>query len=160
VTARKKAVEWVWQDAVFRIRASSLIQGRQNMDYARIKHAIAGALAVLICSTPAFAQDTSGRSADAQQKIAAIKERLQLTSDQEAKIKPLAEQRQQQMQGLRSKYSSDSSREDKQQMMQEARQIQETFESQVEPILTADQMAEWQKMKEESRAARQSARQQ
>jgi periplasmic protein CpxP/Spy len=130
------------------------------MPYATIKHTIAGLLAVLICSMPAFAQDPSDRSADAQQKVAAIKERLNLTSDQEAKIKPLAEQRQQQLQGLRSKYSSDSSREDKQKMLQDARQIQEDFESQVEPILNSDQLAEWQKMKDESKAARQGARQQ
>ena len=130
------------------------------MNYTTIKRAIASLLAVLICSMPVFAQGTSDRADDARQKVEAIKERLHLTDDQVAKIKPLAQQRQDQMQALRGTYPTTASRDDKQKMLEEAKRIQDNFESQVEPILNADQVAEWQKMKEEWRAARQNARQQ
>jgi hypothetical protein len=84
--------------------------------------------------------------------IEELRSRLNLTPEQQAKIAPLAEQRRAKLQDIQSKLSSASSRRDKLGLMKEAKQVQDEFVGDVEPLLTADQQAEWQKIREEVRA--------
>jgi hypothetical protein len=95
---------------------------------------------------------------DAQQqafetKIQELRTRLALTPEQEQKIAPLLEARNQKLRDLRAKYGQDASRREKLGMMREAKAIQKDFDAQLEPILTKEQMKEWQQFRDEARAA-------
>lgn len=88
----------------------------------------------------------------AQMNIDELRARLALTPEQQAKIAPLAEERRTQMEAIRTRLASASSRRDKLAVMQDAKAIQEEFTGKVEPLLTPTQQAEWKKMREETRA--------
>lgn len=100
---------------------------------------------------PAVAADASGAPA-AQMNIDELKARLNLTPEQQAQIEPLAEARRSKLEGIRGKLDSASSRKDKRAVLQEAKAAQDEFTSKVEPLLTAEQKTEWQKMREETRS--------
>jgi hypothetical protein len=87
-----------------------------------------------------------------QTNIDDLKARLNLTPDQQAKIAPLAEERRAKLEGIRGKLSSASSRKEKREVLQEAKAIQDDFAGKVEPLLTPEQQAEWQKIREETRS--------
>ncbi len=70
-----------------------------------------------------------------------LTQQLNLTSDQQTQIKPILENESQQMQSLRS--DSSLSQQDRMSKMQA---IRETTNSQIKPILTADQQTKWQQM--------------
>jgi hypothetical protein len=106
-------------------------------------------LAIASFSSPVWSQ---ADPADAQARMAEAKARLKLTPDQEAKIKPLIQQSADQLKALRGKYGDAPTKADKRSMLKEARGIQQTFQTQVDPILNADQKAEWAKMKSEAKA--------
>lgn len=88
----------------------------------------------------------------AQMNLDELKARLNLTPEQQAQIVPLAEARRAKLEGMRSKLDSASSRRDKRAVLQEAKAVQDEFTSKVEPLLTAEQKTEWQKMREEARS--------
>jgi hypothetical protein len=68
---------------------------------------------------------------------------LNLSSDQQAKIRPILENESQQMQTLRGDTSM--SREDK---MTKMRSLREGTMSQITPILTSEQQQKWQQMQQ------------
>jgi hypothetical protein len=95
---------------------------------------------------------------DAQQqtietKIQELRERLALTPEQEQKIAPLLEARNQKLRDLRANYGDDASRRGKMAMLREGKAIQKEFDAQIEPILTKDQLQEWQQLRAEMRSA-------
>lgn len=100
---------------------------------------------------PAVAADASEAPA-AQMNIDELKARLNLTPEQQAQIAPLAEARRSKLEGIRGKLDSASSRKDKRAVLQEAKAAQDEFTSKVEPLLTAEQKTEWQKMRAETRS--------
>jgi Spy/CpxP family protein refolding chaperone len=77
----------------------------------------------------------------ADQRLQMMTQQLNLTTDQQAQIKPILENESQQMQALRQ--DSSLSQDDR---MAKMKQIRETSGSQIKPILTADQQAKWQEM--------------
>ena len=95
-------------------------------------------------------------STDAQRqtielKIQDLKDRLALTPDQEQKLQPLLEARNAKLKAAFANYSPDASRRDKRAMMSEAKEIQENFTQQIKPILTPEQMSEWEAFRKENR---------
>jgi hypothetical protein len=114
--------------------------------------AIVAAVALWFAAyAPALHAQQNDTASLVQQRVAEAKTRLKLTADQEAKIKPLIQQSEQELKALREKYGTQVSRADKRHMLQEARGIQQKFQSQVEPILNSEQKAEWAKMKSEAK---------
>jgi hypothetical protein len=93
------------------------------------------------------------REQTTETKIQELRDRLALTPEQEQKIAPLLEARNQKLRDLRAKYGDDASRREKLGMMREAKAIQKDFDAQLEPILTKDQMKQWQQSRDEARAA-------
>jgi len=75
------------------------------------------------------------------QKLQMLTQQLSLTTDQQAKIKPLLESESQQMQALHQ--DSSLSREDRMSKMQ---QIRQGTNDQIKPILTSDQQQKFQEM--------------
>lgn len=87
-----------------------------------------------------------------EQRAEELKERLKLTAEQAAQIKPLVEARRAQMEEIRAKYAGDPSRRAKREMAREAKAAAQDFNKKLEPILTDEQEAEWKKIREEARA--------
>lgn len=117
-------------------------------------------LAMVCCGTTLFAQtqDNSNPGPTTQgpmgpggmhhmgpmspdERLQHLTRMLNLTSDQQTKIRPILENESQQMQSLRSDTSM--SREDK---MTKMRSIRENTMSQITPILTSDQQKKLQEM--------------
>jgi periplasmic protein CpxP/Spy len=102
-------------------------------------------------SLPAAEPSESQREA-IELKIQELRERLALTPDQEQKLAPLIEERNTKLRNLFSRLGADASRREKRAMLSEARSIQEDFNREIEPILSADQMREWEAFRKEARA--------
>jgi len=108
-------------------------------------------VALSCCGTALFAQmQDSGPAAGGPQhkmpmstdeRLQHMTQMLNLTSDQQAKIRPILENESQQMQALRTDTSM--AREDK---MTKMRSIRENTNGQISPILTSDQQQKWQQM--------------
>jgi hypothetical protein len=101
--------------------------------------------------TPA-AELTEDQQQALETKVQELRERLALTPEQEQKITPLLEARNQKLRELRAKYGDNPSLRDKRAMLREGKAIQEGFDAQLRPILTTEQMSEWQKVRDEMRA--------
>ncbi|MBX5461416.1 MAG: hypothetical protein IRZ28_10045 [Steroidobacteraceae bacterium] len=100
----------------------------------------------------ARAAEASGTQREAMQmKLEELRERLALTPEQEAKIAPLVQARNEKLKALRSTSSPSASRREKRQQLQKVRAIQQEFVSQVEPLLTSEQKKEWEKIRSEMR---------
>jgi Spy/CpxP family protein refolding chaperone len=82
-------------------------------------------------------------------RLEEMKKRLNLTPDQEARIRPLVQQEREKIQAIRQKYAGDTSRKARTSMMQELKPVRQHFQQEVEKILTPDQMKEWAKMRQE-----------
>ena len=107
-------------------------------------------VALACCGTALYAQmqDNSGQGGGMHHGPMSVDQRLQhmtqtlnLSSDQQQKIRPILENESQQMESLRSDTSM--SREDR---MAKMRSIRQNSMSQITPILTADQQQKWQQM--------------
>jgi len=100
----------------------------------------------------ARAAEGSGTQREALQvKLDELRERLALTPEQESRIAPLVQARNEKLRALRSNSSPNASRREKRQQLRRARNIQQEFVSQVEPLLTTEQKKEWEKIRSEMR---------
>jgi hypothetical protein len=104
------------------------------------------------------AQDDGARREAAELRIEEIKERLALTPEQEKQLAPIIEARNSKLRDLRASHDGDTSRRARFAMLKEARQIQDDFNAQIEPILTKEQREEWAEIRKEARAAAQERR--
>jgi Spy/CpxP family protein refolding chaperone len=104
-----------------------------------------GAMAVFAQDAPAPPQGGGGwqrgQMPTAEQRLQRMTQALNLTEDQQAKIKPILENESTQMQGLRS--DSSLSQDDR---MAKMKQIRENTTSQINPILTPDQQKQYAEM--------------
>jgi Spy/CpxP family protein refolding chaperone len=82
----------------------------------------------------------------ADQRLEHMTQMLNLTADQQAKIKPLLETEQTQMQSLRA--DSSLSRDDRR---AKAQQLRESTNQQINGILTPEQQQKWQQAQERHR---------
>lgn len=126
---------------------------RVSKEFCRMKKVMICALltmALVCCGTTVFAQmQEPGQGSGAQHRMPmSTDERLQhmtqllnLTSDQQTKLRPILDNETQQMQALRTDTSM--SRDDK---MTRMRSIRQTTNSQINPILTSDQQQKWAQM--------------
>jgi predicted RNase H-like nuclease (RuvC/YqgF family) len=104
------------------------------------------ALVVFALGSPAIA----ATSAD-EKLLEEMTTRLKLTEAQQAQIAPPLEQRNKQLKSLRGDLSENASRRQKLKALRQARSIQQEFVGKVSAVLTKDQKAEWEKMREEMR---------
>jgi len=97
------------------------------------------------------AADEAGRELPGQIALEEITTRLQLTGAQQARIEPALAKRNAQLKALAGKLDDDASRRAKLKVLREGRDIQQQFVAAVTPVLTKEQNAEWQKMRDETR---------
>jgi hypothetical protein len=104
------------------------------------------ALSIVALGSPAIA----ATSAD-EILLDEMTTRLNLTEAQQAQIAPPLERRNKQLKSLRGDLSENASRRQKLKALRQARSIQQEFVGKVSPVLTKDQKAEWEMMREEMR---------
>jgi septal ring factor EnvC (AmiA/AmiB activator) len=113
---------------------------------------LAAALALyLICIAPQSAAADESPLSPPQVTIEELRTRLNLTPQQQEQIAPLVEERKAKMAPIRAKVSSTASRREKIAAFQEAKAVQDDFNSKVQPLLSQEQQAEWNKIREEMR---------
>ena len=100
-------------------------------------------------AVPAFAQDQTLR--DSVPSIDVVRNRLHLTPEQEAKLRPMFRQREQQLYDTRAKLESAASSTGKREVLKAAKADARTFNEQVEGVLDASQKAEWRELRDETR---------
>lgn len=110
------------------------------------------AIAVVLVGATAYAQMGAQAGGEMQgqhqrmttdQRLQMMTRQLNLTSDQQDKIKPILEDESQQMQALRA--DSSLSQQDR---MSKMKELREKTNSQIKPVLTSDQQTKWQQMME------------
>ena len=134
---------------------------RVSKEFTRMKKAMICALlslTMVCCGTALYAQmqDNPGPTTQStmgqadgmrrapmttDERLAHMTQMLNLSSDQQSKIRPILDNESQQMQTLRS--DSSMSRDDK---MAKMKSIRENTNSQIAPILTGDQQKKWEQM--------------
>jgi hypothetical protein len=97
------------------------------------------------------AAESSDR-ASAQLGMEELASRLNLSSDQQAKIAPALQERNSRLEALVKERDASRNRRDKIKALREARSIQQAFVGKVTPVLTAQQKSQWDKLREEMRA--------
>lgn len=95
--------------------------------------------------------EEAGRELPGQIALQEIATRLELTAEQQARIEPALEERNAKLKVLAGKLDANASRRQKLKVLREGRDIQQQFVAAVTPVLTKEQNAEWQKMRDETR---------
>jgi uncharacterized coiled-coil DUF342 family protein len=108
-----------------------------------------GLVLCALLATPGFAQNQTLR--DSVPSIDVVRNRLHLTPEQEAKLRPMFQQREQQLYETRSKLEAAASSTGKREVLQAAKADARTFNEQVEGVLDASQKAEWRELRDETR---------
>jgi len=127
---------------------------RISKEFSRMKKVVVCALlcmAMALCGTALYAQMQDGAAQgggmrqmapmSSDQRLQHLTQMLNLSSDQQTKIKPILDNEAQQMNALHTDTSM--SREEK---MGKMRSIRETTNSQIKPILTTAQQEKWEQM--------------
>ena len=124
------------------------------MNWNPVVYPVIVALAVLLGGPSSAAEaepSKEQRQQAAELKIEELKERLKLTPEQEQRLAPLVQDRNAKLKALRERSGEAPSRRERRAMLKEAREIQEDFVEQVEPILTKEQLKEWEAIRAELR---------
>lgn len=87
----------------------------------------------------------TAQQSDVQSRLQAISDKLNLSDDQKAKLKPILQDESSQLKALKSDTSMSS-----EQKMDKAKEIRASHKSQIDAILTPDQQQKWQQMKQEA----------
>ena len=104
-------------------------------------------LGSVLGSLPAAAQDVW----DTVPSMDAVRNRLSLTPEQEARLTPIFEQRIGELQSLRDQLAKATSQQQKRNLMRGEKMGQEAFNTQVESLLDASQKTEWRELRAQTR---------
>jgi hypothetical protein len=104
-------------------------------------------LGALFAAAPVSAQTFR----DSVPSIDAVRSRLNLTPEQEAKLRPLFLQRGSDIQATRTKLEQAGTRTEKQAVLRTAKHDAQAFNSQVEAVLNSQQKHEWRDLRDEAR---------
>lgn len=108
---------------------------------------------LLLIATLSFAQDTTSPNTTPEPgaRLQELQKRLNLTEDQENKIRPILLDEATKLRAIRDKHQNDTSRRGKLQAARELKSVQSDIDKRVNPILTKQQRDEWKKIREERR---------
>ena len=108
-------------------------------------------LCLVLCtalgSPPVAAQDVW----DTVPSLDVVRNRLSLTPEQEAKIRPIFEQRIGELQQLKDQLSKATSEQQKRSLIQGSKEGAAAFNSQVEAVLDTSQKSEWRELRAQTR---------
>ncbi len=115
------------------------------------------AFTAIFSVTPARAQQPQQ---DPRQRVEQLAGRLKLTPDQKEKVVPIFAEEMRQLQELRQQNQGSDSRRGRRKMAREFKDIRAETDKKLKNVLSADQMAELKKIREERREQMRSRRQQ
>jgi hypothetical protein len=121
------------------------------MNRIRAATVAAFAMSAALAAATAAAQDADEAAAAVQSVVEDAKSRLDLTSEQEALVKPLVEARNRELQDVRDRYADSGSRRARRAMFAEAEPVIENYLARVRTILTEPQYAKWEAYREAAR---------
>ena len=102
--------------------------------------------ALFLLSQAALAH--TAKAKNGSRAMSRMTQELNLTADQQAKIKPIFASEHSQMRALKKDTSLTA-----QQRREKMKEIRQTADSQIKQVLTADQQTKWQQLRAEKRAA-------
>lgn len=110
----------------------------------------AALLAALLFASPLAAAETPETlsTEQVQQRFAEAQARLELSPAQTQQLRALMEDHAEILRGIRQQYGATPSRKQKRTMMKQARGVQQEFRGELEKILDAKQLEEWDSMRE------------
>lgn len=114
-----------------------------------MRFTLIGLLLCAVLATPGLAQDQTLR--DSVPSIDVVRNRLNLTPEQEATLRPLFQQREQQIYETRARLESAPSSGAKRDVLKGAKADAQAFNTRVEGVLDAGQRAEWRELRDETR---------
>lgn len=100
-----------------------------------------------LLAAPALAQTLR----DSVPSIDVVRNRLSLTPEQEAKLRPLFQKRAGDLQAARAKLEQAASRAEKDNVLRDAKSEAQVFNTEVEGVLNKEQKAEWRELRDETR---------
>ncbi len=113
---------------------------------------VIGAVIALALGVSAFAQRPGGDPKQmVERRIAGMKESLNLTADQEAKLRPILEASMTKMMALREKYKPEPGEPPSKEMRDEMVKVQKETTEKIGGVLDADQMKKYEAMLAERR---------
>jgi hypothetical protein len=80
-----------------------------------------------------------------------VRNRLSLTPEQEAKLRPIFEHRIGELQTLKDQLAESTSKQHKRGLIRDAKNGAKSFNSQVEDVLDASQKSEWRELRAQTR---------
>jgi Spy/CpxP family protein refolding chaperone len=104
----------------------------------------AAALMLTLLGSVLVAAQEKTNANSAQERLQELAKKLNLTDDQKQKLRPILQDEAKQMQAVRADTSMT-----KQQKMEKAKDINESFKPQISAVLTPEQQKKWEEMKEE-----------
>ena len=114
-----------------------------------MKFKLTGFVLCVLLAAPGFAQNQTLR--DSVPSIDVVRNRLNLTPEQEAKLRPMFRQREQQLYETRSKLETAATITEKRGVLKAAKSDAQAFNAEVESVLDASQKTEWRDLREETR---------
>ena len=108
---------------------------------------------VAIAALAASSLASSERAGNVEeQAFQTLSDRLKLTPDQQAQVRPYFDARNSRLKDIRNRLSPNSSRRTKMAALKQARTVQDDFDAQIKPILSDRQRKELDKFRQEVRA--------
>lgn len=112
------------------------------------RHSFFYSLALLtLLAAPAAAQTLR----DAVPSIDVVRARLNLTAEQETKLRPLFQKRADELQETRARLEQTTSQAGKRSVLRDAKGQAQSFNTEVESVLNKEQKAEWREIRDETR---------
>jgi len=105
------------------------------------------ALCAGFAAQPACAQDVW----DTVPSMDVVRNRLSLTPEQEATLRPIFERRIAELQTVREKFAQATTEQQKRTVLHDSKAGQDAFNSQVEAVLDASQKSEWRELRAQTR---------
>ena len=126
----------------------------RNRRWGVLGTALAALLTALLFASPLGAAEgpETLSTEQVQQRFAEAQARLDLSPAQTQQLRALMEDHAEILRGIRQQYGATPSRKDQRAMMKQARGVQQEFRGELEKILNAEQLAEWDIMREAWRA--------
>ena len=123
---------------------------RSTLERVRSAMRCAALLATLISPFAVHAQANEILTPDMRTRLEAAEQRLNLTPDQRTQLHTIVKEEAGRLYEIESRHEDDTSRATRRALFAEARTVQEDFRARLTKLLSAEQMAEWDRIRKES----------
>lgn len=119
------------------------------MNYARPRSGFMSAAGLWLCTLLVWTAASAAPVLDSLPTIDTLRNRLELTSQQEAQLQPLFDKRVAELRQIKGQLEQASTSQQKRDVLREAKRTGDDFNRQVESVLTPSQQHEWREIRSE-----------